>query len=1150
MEKQITEPFVGTPSTIMFRRPSWSPDGSLLLGAAAMAFGAHAPLLIEREKWSYSHFPVGHKSHVSVTAANPSIFVSSDGSPFLCYSLADVNQLLTVWTTLQETALTAVAHGAESAITDLRWSPNGNILLAVSLDGGILVVHFADNEIGQKMSDRQKESRLRDTYGTAGGALFEDPAMLAIYQERQQKQQEEAALAATRTTPNYQPISTEPATQKEMIVKGRRKIVPVLVSSPESTTTRTNDPNDAFRSVFAVGNIAPIQTTSGVSNTSSGTATPINAGSNISSSTQPSTTASPIPYGAKSTTAAAVQQATTPSYGQKVGVGATSVSQSNAMDVTITSSPINNDKKRARPVTVTTGSQEEQVDEHARKKAAPTPTATSSIPTAATTTTSTTVTNTSSTIAPPTTSVGMGASNQPAFVPISMMSATPLGISGQTTAQTNGNTTTITTTTPQRAAAGDRELSLLSQPPIPTTVLNPPLSPLPQSLPGGALGVGGSLISQLQSSEFIRGRRRGRKPKQTQAVQQMMDLDEFGDDAGMDRGGIGTLATKLLLPLPAVDRRFWTKIAKPHFSSDDSSLGVNGLTTTSTPLFGTNNTFSSSSSSSSFVQDGEDALEVTVVLDEDGIRPPKSSLRFIEGRTPIWQDHVEDKVTALTGNATHVMAAGCASGDIYIYSVSGRRTFPTINISSSPICALACHGSTLMAVSCDGIVKVWDVSLGIAKADTNLHAMMAKHYAIQAERVPSDPILNLQPIVEVEDGSIVLQDFISSFSVTESGQALCLMHTGHVFGYSTMLASWTCLYAPNWQKDVDKSGISLGQLSSLQRAAQRSSSSASSSSGSYSTFHGLAADERRQRSVAHLESQVSAAALFGTAQEYRHYAKLYVRELVELMNEKKLTEFTNSLLGPIHHSMTANATWDPYIHGVSKRDILEEVLPEMLRPELQRYIATVKESLQSAKNQLAIATNRLRSPPSSSSNLHRTAAVNAVNDTSTTSNTNHAKDTIAGMHARSNHTSSSPSLPAASKLQLLQQQQQQQQSLISFSRASASSTPSRAHQQPSKVIATMDIDDGTPPVDVPLITAANSAINHAPPSSKAAGKKTAVRSGYKQQQQQPQHHVEDADNSMSTTPESSQHAAASSSTTMTRSSSSTGSRVSRRGGKN
>jgi len=305
---------------------------------------------------------------------------------------------------------------------------------------------------------------------------------------------------------------------------------------------------------------------------------------------------------------------------------------------------------------------------------------------------------------------------------------------------------------------------------------------------------------------------------------------------------------------------------------------------------------------------------------------------------------------------------GCASGDLYLYSPSGRRTFPTINVSSYPICALECLGSTLLAVTCDGIVRVWDLALGIAKADTTLHNMMAKHYAIQAERQPNDPVLNNRPTADfgADEGAITLQDFISRFAVSETGQALFVMYSGHIYGYSTMMASWTCLYAPNWQKDVDKNGLALGQLSSLQRAAQRAGSATASSS--YSSYHGMAIEERRQRSIAHLESQVASAALFGTAQEYRHFAKLYVRELADLLYEKKLIEFTNSLMGPIHHSLTPTASWDPFIHGIPKRDILEEVLPEMLRPELQRIIAMIKESLQNAKA-LPQASNRLRSPP-------------------------------------------------------------------------------------------------------------------------------------------------------------------------------------------
>lgn len=461
-----------------------------------------------------------------------------------------------------------------------------------------------------------------------------------------------------------------------------------------------------------------------------------------------------------------------------------------------------------------------------------------------------------------------------------------------------------------------------------------------------------------------------------------MDLDDgdLEDVTGASSDRIA--APRLLLPLPQVARRFSKKIVKTSSSGSGPISGMLAM------------------GDDSAISITEGSLEVMLTIDDDGIRPPKSTLKYIEGHVTLWQDHVEDKVTALTGNSSHLMAAGCATGDVYIYSVAGRRMFPAINIAATPICALECSGSTLMAVSCDGIVKVWDVAMGIAKADTNLHAMMSKHAALQVDRPSDEPSLNSQqqPYADLEetlgllassrDGApispanfVLLHDFISKFAVSETGQALCIMYSGQILGYSTMLASWVSVYAPNWQKDADKTGVVLGQLSSLQRTSQRAytaySSGGSGNSGGgayYSSWHGLAIEEKRQRSVAHLESQVAAAALFGTISEYRLFAKLYVRELADLLHEKKLTEFINSLLGPMHHSGSgSNSSWDPFIHGVPKREILEEVLLEILRPELQRLIATTKEALQAAKTQHS-ANRLLRSPPSQTASSATTSS--------------------------------------------------------------------------------------------------------------------------------------------------------------------------------
>jgi hypothetical protein len=910
-EKQITEPFSKAPDSIMFKRPSWSSDGFILIGAAAMMSGSHTPLLIEREKWTFGHYAVGHRGFVTATAANPSVFVDGSGAqPFLCYALADVNQMVTIWVTKQEHAVAVIAHAMDRPITDLRWSREGNVLLIASLDGTVMVVHFADDEIGKKMSEDEKESRLREQYGAGGaGAVFEDPALLALYQQKRAKQAEEAAAAASASSFAQQEARSQPtaAVQTETIVKGgKRKIVPVLVSGVDTAPARVVDPSDAFKSVFATGNITPIKSTASTTPTLTSGSQPANGG--FSSSTTPTS----LPTSSSVT-----------------------ASNSNAMDI---DTP--NDKKRGRPSMAST---DDLQDDLARKKSASTATSSSA---AASTSTGTSLAH----------STGIGFASPSA--PIGSSNAAQvnrLSTAGTPTAFTpvSGGHSSVT---PQKADLGLAATQSPSQhglvsAPISVASFTPGGSSAPSGGAAGALSPpASSALSIMRATAKRAGRPRGRPPKSRQAQEaEEMDMDTEDSHHGGASGGSATeraSAPRLLLPLPLVQKRFAKDIKPPSSTS----------TTNSSNAIADRFSETWTSAPESLM------LEVIIDVDEDGIRPPKSTVKYIskfyDSLTLLWQDHVEDKVTALTGNATHLMALGCDSGDVYIYTASGRRAFPAINISSTAICALECHDSTLMAVSCDGIIKVWDISLGIAKADTNLHSLMAKHAATQVDR-PNEPVLGLQSANQPDDGSIILQDFVSRFAVSETGQALCLMHSGHIFGYSTMLASWTCLYAPNWQKDVDKSGVVLGQLSALQRTSQRTRNTGSTSG--YTSFHGLGVEERRQRSVAHLESQVSSAALFGTIDEYRHFAKLYVRELAELCNEKKLADFTKTLLGPIHHTARSSGSWDPFIHGVPKREILDEVLPEMLRPELQRLIATIKEDLQSARQQEA-ASRVLRSP--------------------------------------------------------------------------------------------------------------------------------------------------------------------------------------------
>lgn len=879
-ECKITDPFVRSPETIMFRRPSWSSDGSLLIGSAASNSGMHIPLLIEREKWTHSYFPVGHKAWVSVTASNPSVFAAPNGSPYLCYALADVSPVLTVWATNQDSARLAIGHCMEKPVTDLRWSPNGSLLLLTSLDGTILVIEFAEGELGRQLSEKEKQARRNATYGSSSGALFEDASLLSIYQEKQQKMQEEAKASAQQ----QRAAPTAPTTQTETKVNGRRKITPVLVDGNE---IRATTPSDSFKNVFAVGNMTPVKH-------SSSSSTGATSDAPAASTAQPLTSAAPTTSNTTPLAPAPIR-----------GAAATSTPSATSSG---DSEPESNGR-RAKATSM------DDLDRVVKKTSAPLSAAATPL-------------STSSLFNPPTLAaapknpgpLAMGPpANRPLFTPVS------------------------------------------SPAPSAPSALGSLTSPLGPSSP--ATG-GLSVISQLQSHEILQKKQRGRagrKPKQTAAA---MDVDDeaLPDDdraGGMSAMGGGGGGTNLLLPLPVVARRFVKKVAR-----------------------------NSGADSAEEAQSSELAdclLEVVVNIDEDGIRPPKSVLKFFEnGTSVVWQDHIEDKVTVLTGNTSHVMAAGCSSGDVYIYSPSGRRLFPAINVADNAICALECFGSTLMAVSTEGVVKMWDVALGMAKADTALDSLMLRYFTIQSERnpLPGSGGANGLPdgtsnapswCTETEDGSLILNDFIHKFAISESGQALCVLQNGQIFGYSTMMAAWTCVYAPNWQRDVDKTGLALGQLSTLQRSALRFPA-VQASTQSYSSYHGLAAEEKRQRTVAHLETQLASTAMFGTSKEYKHFSKLYVRELADLLHEKKLTEFTTSLLGPVNHSLQANASWDPFILGVPKREILEEVLPEMLRPELQRLVISLKEALESA-NRIAAANRQLRSPPMARANAKETSRV-------------------------------------------------------------------------------------------------------------------------------------------------------------------------------
>ncbi|KIS67027.1 uncharacterized protein UMAG_04900 [Mycosarcoma maydis] len=247
LERSITDPFLTSPSTAFFRRPSWSPDGSLLLCANAMSGPVFVASVVKRSSWSSDIYFVGHENAVVVTAFSPKIFVGFDGGTHSCVvALGSLDQSVSIWVTGLEQPVLVARDVFERQVMDLSWSADGYTLYACSSDGTVAVFHLSPELISDALSAEKLEQsrakhgvkRVRNVAAATNGALpigtSDRPNML----QPRKAGQSQAARASVPpvpiagSVPPVRPIAsrTERLHQTITITKdGKRRIRPTLI---------------------------------------------------------------------------------------------------------------------------------------------------------------------------------------------------------------------------------------------------------------------------------------------------------------------------------------------------------------------------------------------------------------------------------------------------------------------------------------------------------------------------------------------------------------------------------------------------------------------------------------------------------------------------------------------------------------------------------------------------------------------------------------------------------------------------------------------------------------------------------------------------------------------------------------------------------
>ena len=86
-----------------------------------------------------------------------------------CYSVVAIGSIdtgLSVWLPHMKQPQVTALDLFKNAISDISWAFNGNILLACSMDGSAIAMHFEAGILGEPITEYEKQVIIENKYGS------------------------------------------------------------------------------------------------------------------------------------------------------------------------------------------------------------------------------------------------------------------------------------------------------------------------------------------------------------------------------------------------------------------------------------------------------------------------------------------------------------------------------------------------------------------------------------------------------------------------------------------------------------------------------------------------------------------------------------------------------------------------------------------------------------------------------------------------------------------------------------------------------------------------------------------------------------------------------------------------------------------------
>ncbi|KAJ3893605.1 histone transcription regulator 1 [Lentinula edodes] len=287
----------------------------------------------------------------------------------------------------------------------------------------------------------------------------------------------------------------------------------------------------------------------------------------------------------------------------------------------------------------------------------------------------------------------------------------------------------------------------------------------------------------------------------------------------------------------------------------------------------------------------------------EGLNPEDggaTSVHFFKGKQTLWLDYLSSPVIAVHATP-HFCVAAMSDGSLNVYSPSGRRLMPTLNLGL-PCSILDGSKNCLLVITQAGVLHLWNVSKGIAFF----------------------PPVSVAPLISSPNDTIV------SALVRPNGTPIVNCSNGTVYSYDAALFIWVKISDRWWSEGSD---VWQGRQRSQSQVANRGIVAFVEGSLSGPPSEASAETPRPEwwntaLTLGHLETRLHAARLLDSPVEYKQYLTLYAKKIADEGFRAKAEELIKDLSGPIYWrpGEERDMGWSPTVVGLVKRDLLKDVV--------------------------------------------------------------------------------------------------------------------------------------------------------------------------------------------------------------------------------